>query len=95
MTAEVVLELNDDGSLLGLAVALHLLALRIMKQNERSPTKLSERISPSDWLKKGTCLASSCGMEGQMCVTGHSLNALSDQHCQKCTEDSIYRTKMR
>ena len=33
-------------------------------------------------MKKGTCLASSCGMEGHVYGTGHCLNKLSEQHCQ-------------
>ena len=59
VTEDVVLELDDYGSVHGLAVIHHLLALRIMKQNEEPPKELSKRISPSDWMKKGTCRASS------------------------------------
>ena len=33
-------------------------------------------------MKGGTCLASSCGMEGHVCGNGHCLNTLSEQHCQ-------------
>ena len=39
---DVVLELDDDESLHDLAVIHHLLALRIMRQDERSPTESSE-----------------------------------------------------
>ena len=31
---------------------------------------------------QGTCLASSCGIEGHVCGTGNCLNTLSEQHRQ-------------
>ena len=45
-------------------------------------TELSEGGSPSNWLKQGACLASSCGMEGHVCGTGHCLNTPSEQLSQ-------------
>ena len=70
MTADVALELDDDGSLHHLAVIDHLLALKVMKQDDRPTTEPTEGKSSSDWMKKCTCLASSCGMEGNVCWTG-------------------------
>ena len=37
---------------------------------------------PRDLLKQVACLASSYGMEGHKCDTGHCLNTLSEQHRQ-------------
>ena len=42
MAADVALELDDDGSLHDLAVIHHLLALKIMKQDDRPTTEPSE-----------------------------------------------------
>ena len=42
----------------------------------------SEGNSPSDWMRKGTCLASGCGMEEHVGGIDHCLNKLSEQHCQ-------------
>ena len=53
-----------------------------MKQNDGPPKESSEGNSQSDWMKKHTCIASSCGMEGHVRGTGHCLNTLSEQHCQ-------------
>ena len=82
VTADVVLELDDDGSLHDLSIVHHLLALRKMKQDDRPPTESSEGNSPSDWMEKGICLACSCGVEGHVCGKGHCLNTLSEQPCQ-------------
>ena len=60
----------------------HLLALKLTKQNGRPTTESSEGISSSDCLKQGACLASSCGMEGDVCATGHCLKTLSEQDRQ-------------
>ena len=82
VTADVVLELDDDGSLHNLALIHRLLALKIMKQDDRPPMEPSKRNSPSDWTKKGTCLASGCGMEEHVGGIDHCLHKLSEQHCQ-------------
>ena len=74
-------KLDDDGSPHDLAVIQHLLALRIMKPDERSPAELSELNSPNDWINKGTYLASSSGIEGQVCGISHCLITLSVQNC--------------
>ena len=78
----VALDLDYDASLHDLAMIHHLLDLKVTKQNGRPTTELSEGITSSDWLKQGACLASSCGMEGDVCATGHCLNTLSEQHRQ-------------
>ena len=82
VTSDVVLELDDEGILNDLAVIHHLLALRIMNQDDKPPTESSEENSPSDWIKECTCLASSCEMEGHVRRIGLRLNTLSEQHCQ-------------
>ena len=76
MTADVTRSLHD------LAVIHHLLAMKVAKKNSKPATELSEGVSPSIWLKHGACLASSCGMEGHVCGTGHWLKMLSEQHSQ-------------
>ena len=60
-TADVVLNLVDDGILNDLAVLYH---LRLIKQDERSRTESSGGNSTSDWMKKGTYPTSRCGMDG-------------------------------
>ena len=82
MTADIVLDLDDDASLHGLAMIHHLLTLKKTKQNGRPSTEPSEGSSSSNWLRQSTSLASSCGMEGHVCGTGPCLNTLSEQHCQ-------------
>ena len=82
ITADLALDLDDDANLHDLAMIHHQLALKVAKQNGRPTTELSEGSSPNSWLKQGACLASSCGMEGHMCGTGHCLNTLSEQHRQ-------------
>ena len=67
MTADIVLDLDDDASLHDLAKIHHLLALKVMKQNGRPSTEPSEGSSSSNWLRQGTCLASSCEMSEQHC----------------------------
>ena len=74
--------LDDDGSLHDLAVIHHQLALTIVKQHGRPTTESSEGNSPGDWMKQGTCLTSSLGMERQVCGTGNCLNKVREQHCQ-------------
>ena len=78
MTADVKLDLDYDGSLHDLAVMHHLLALKIVKQDGRPTTEFSEGHSPVDWMKQSTCLASSCGMERNVCGTGHCLNSKTE-----------------
>ena len=56
----------------------HLLALKLTKQDDRQP----KGNSPNDWMKEGSCLASSCGMEGHVCENGHRLKTLREQHRQ-------------
>ena len=77
MTADFVLDLDDDAILNDLAMIHHLLALKTTKQNGRPSTEPSEGSSLSNCLRQGTCLASSC-----VCGTGHCLNTLSEQSCQ-------------
>ena len=82
LAAETELEENDNESLHDLAMTYHLLALKSTRQDDNQPTEPSEGNSPSDWMKEGSCLASSCGMEGYMCGKGHRLKTLSEKHCQ-------------
>ena len=82
LTAEIELAGNDDESLHDLAMIHQLLALKKTRQDDRQPTEPSEGNSPSDWMKEGTCLASSCGMEGHVCGNGHCLKTLGEQHRQ-------------
>ena len=82
MTADVTLDLDDDASLHDLAMIHHLLALRITKQKSNSSTEPSEGNPSGDWLRQGTCLAHSSGMDGHVCNSGHCLITLSEQHRQ-------------
>ena len=82
MTADVVLDLNDDAILLDLAMIHHLLALRITMQKSGSSTEKTEGNPSSDWLRQGTCLAYSSGMGRHLCNSGHCLNTLSERHRQ-------------
>ena len=70
MTADVILDLDDDASLHDLAMIHHLLALRKTKQKSNPSTELSEGNTSSDWLRQGTCLAYSSGMDGHVCGSG-------------------------
>ena len=79
MTADVALDLDDDASLHDSAVIHLLLAMKVAKKNGKPATESFEGGSPSICLKQGACLASSCGMEGHACGTGHYLNMLSEQ----------------
>ena len=81
LTADVELEKSDDESLHDLAVIHHLLVLKGKKQSENLPTEPSERNLASDWMKTSTCLATSCGLEGHVCGTGHCLETLTEQRC--------------
>ena len=74
VTVDIVLELSDNGFLLDLEVIHHLLALKFLKRDERSPTEPSEKNSPSDWTEKRICLVSSCGTIGRVRGTGYCLN---------------------
>ena len=82
MTADVALDLNDDASLHDLAMIHHLLALRVTKQKSNPSTEPSKGNPSSDWLRQGTCLAYSSGMDGHVYGSGHCLNTLTEQHRQ-------------
>ena len=82
LTAEIELDENDDESIHNLAMIHHLLALKITRQDDKQPTEPSEGNTPNDWMKEGTYLASSCGVEGHVCGNGHCLKTLSEQHRQ-------------
>ena len=82
MTADVTLDVDDDASLHDLAMIHHQLALKITKQKGNSSTEPSEGNHSNDWLKQGTCLALSSGMDGHACNSGHCLITLSEQHRQ-------------
>ena len=82
MTADVMLERDDDASLHDLAMIHHLLAMRLTKRKSNPSTELSEEGTSSNWLKQGTCLAQHSGMEGHVCNMGHCLITLSEQHRQ-------------
>ena len=63
LIADVELGENDDESLHDLAMIHHLLALKVKKQSEKTPTELSdERNFPSIWMRTGECLVASCGL---------------------------------
>ena len=72
ITADVALDLNNDASLQDLAVKHHLLAMKVAKKNGKPATETPEG--------SFSCLASSCGMEGQVCGTGYCLSTLSEQN---------------
>ena len=82
MTADIMLELDDDASLHDLAMIHHLLAMRLTKPKSNSSTELSEESPSSNWLKQGTCLAQLSWMEGHVCNLGHCLITLSEQYRQ-------------
>ena len=74
--------MDDDASLHDLAMIHHLLALKVTKQKSNSSTEPSEGNPSGDWLRQGTCLAHSSGMDGHVCNSGHCLITLSEQHRQ-------------
>ena len=76
------MELDDDTSLLDLAMIHHLLALRIKKQKSNSSKEPSDENLSSDWLRQGTCLIHSSGMDGHKCISGHCVITPSEQHGQ-------------
>ena len=82
MTADITLDLDDDGSLHDLAIIHHLLAMKSTKRKSNPSTELPEESPSSDWLKQGTCLAQQSRMEGHVCNLGHCLITLSEQHRQ-------------
>ena len=82
MTADVTLDLDDDASLHYLATIHHLLALKITIQKSNLSTEPFEGNPSGDWLRQGTCLAHSSGMDGHVCDSGPCLNTPSEQHCQ-------------
>ena len=82
MTADVTLDLDDDASLHDLAMIHHLLALKITKPKSNSSREPSEGNPSDDWLRQGTCLAHSSGMDRHVCNSGHCLIMLSEQHRQ-------------
>ena len=62
---------------------IHLLfAVKITRQDDKQPMEPSEGNSPSDCMKEGTCLASSCGIERHVCGNSHCLKKLNEQHRQ-------------
>ena len=70
MTADVALDLDDDASLHDLAMIHHLLALKITKQKGNSSLEPSEGKPSGDWLRQGTCLALSSGMDDMRATRG-------------------------
>ena len=82
MTADVTLELDDDASLHDLAMIEHLLALKITNQKSGPSIEPVEGTPSSEWLRRGTSLAHSSGMDGHVCNSGYCLNSLSEQHRQ-------------
>ena len=82
LTADFTLDLDDDASLYDLAMIHHLLAMRVTKQKNNPSTEPSEGNPSSDYLRQGTCLAPSSGMEGHVCNSEHCLITLSEQHRQ-------------
>ena len=82
MTADIMLDRDDDASLHDLAMIHHLLAMKLTKRKSNPSTELSEENPSSNWLKQGTCLAQHSGMEGHVCNLGHCLITLSEQHRQ-------------
>ena len=82
MTADITLDLDDDASLHDLAMIHHLLAMRVRKRKSNPSTEPSEESPSSNWLKQGTCLAQHSGVEGHVCILGHCLIMLSEQHRQ-------------
>ena len=82
MTADVALVMDDDAILHDMAKIHHLLALKVTRQGGRPSMEPSEGNSSSDWLRQGTCLAFSCGMDGHLCGSSYCLNTLSELHRQ-------------
>ena len=71
MTADVTLNVDDDASPHNLAMIHHLLDLKITKQKSGPSTEPAEGNPSSDWVRQGTCLAHSSGMDGHVCNSGH------------------------
>ena len=82
MTADITLDLDDDAIFQDLAMIHHLVAMRVTKQKNNPSTEPSEGSPSSDWLRKGSCLALSGGMDGHVCNLEHCLITLSEQHGQ-------------
>ena len=82
MTAGITLNLDDDASLIDLAMIHHQLAMRMTKRKSNPSTEPSEESPSSNWLRQGTCLAKHGGMEGHVCNLGHCLITLREQHRQ-------------
>ena len=82
MTADITLDLDDAASLHDLAMIQHLLAMSVTKQKNNPSMETSKGSPSSDWLRKGTCLALSSGMDGHVCNSEHCLITLSEQHRQ-------------
>ena len=70
MTADVTLDLDDDASLHDLAMIHHLMALKITEQKSGPSTEQAEGNPSGDWLRQGTCLAYSSGMDGHVSIRG-------------------------
>ena len=60
----------------------HLLALKITKQNSGPSREPAEGNPSGDWLRQGTCLAYSSGVDGNVSDLVHCLKTLSEQHRQ-------------
>ena len=82
MTADIMLDLDDDASLHDLAMIHHLLAMRVTNERKNPSTEPCEGSASSDWLRQGTCLAHNSGMDGHVCNSEHCLITRSEQHCQ-------------
>ena len=82
MTADVMLDLDDDASLHDLAMIHHLLAMRVTKRKNNPSPEPSEGSPSGNWLRQGIYLAQYRGMEGHVCNLGHCLITLSEQHRQ-------------
>ena len=83
ITADITLDLDDDASLHDLTMIYHLLAMRMTKQKNSPSTEPSEGNPTSDWLRQGTCLAHSSGIEGHVCNSGHCLITLNEHNCME------------
>ena len=82
MTADITLDYDDDASLHDLVMIHHLLAMRKTKQKSNPSTESSEVNPSSDWLRHGTSVAHSSGMDGNVCKSGLCIKTLSEQHRQ-------------
>ena len=82
VTADIQLKPSNDESSYHLELIHHLLAWKIIKQDETPTTEPSEVNSPCDSIEICTCLVAMFQLEGHACGTGHGLKLVSKQHCQ-------------